>query len=253
VLVADKGKEGYVRSSLENVSQLAKENGEEDKIEVLKGVDEIKRVMGDGSGALGDWGYVNWGSGWADAEASVRYALTLLRKRDMVEVRTGRVKKLLKEKTGYEIRVNGVELSDGSTLVADLVILATGAWTGQLVDLRGRAEATGQCLAYLELTEKEQEVLGKKPIILNMSTGMFIIPPRNRLLKVARHAFGYRNPQRITNIGEDDEVSEVSMPRTDVPIPEEGERACRDALRDIVPELGDRPFVNTRLCWYTDT
>jgi sarcosine oxidase / L-pipecolate oxidase len=253
VLVADKNKEWYVRNSLENVSKLAKEKGEEEKIEVLESTEEIKKIMGEGSGAVGDWGYVNWGSGWADAGESVKWVLGVIERERRVDVRRGEVRKLVREKDAGGVRVTGVEMVDGDVLRVDLVVLATGAWTGQLVDLRGRAEATGQCLAYLELTEEEQRLLEKKPIILNMSTGMFIIPPRNRLLKVARHAYGYRNLKRATSLGEDGEVAEVSIPRTDAPIPVEGERECRKALREIVPSLGDRPFVQTRICWYTDT
>ena len=82
---------------------------------------------------------------------------------------------------------------------------------------------------------------------------MFIIPPRNRRLKVARHAYGYRNPTAVEDPNQDGQTIEVSTPRTDVPIPQEGEAACRKALKDLVPSLRNRPFVQTRLCWYTDT
>lgn len=88
---------------------------------------------------------------------------------------------------------------------------------------------------------------------------MFIIPPRNHVLKVARHAYGYLNPTKIkTPNGDGKEEIEVSLPLTtwdtaDAAVPPEGERACRAALRDIVPALGGRPFISGRVCWYTDT
>jgi len=36
-------------------------------------------------------------------------------------------------------------------------------------------------------------------------------------------------------------------------IPAEGEVDLRQALREMLPALGDRPFESTRICWYTDT
>ncbi|KAJ2901793.1 uncharacterized protein MKZ38_001374 [Zalerion maritima] len=32
------------------------------------------------------------------------------------------------------------------------------------------------------------------PVLLDMSTGYFVMPPSNDLLKVARHSYGYQNP-----------------------------------------------------------
>src|SRR5579862_9471501 len=140
-------------------------------------------------------------------------------------------------------QVIGVELAHERRITADLVVLATGAWTGRLVDLRGRADASGHVLAYLELTPQEQQRLGGMPVLLNFSTGMFVIPPRNGVLKVARHDHGYKNPQRIPNPEGDNSTGstiEASLPRTqlDEPsqwIPSEGEAACRRALTEIIP------------------
>lgn len=73
-------------------------------------------------------------------------------------------------------KVTGVVLSDDTTLTADLVVLATGAWTAKLIDLRGRTLSTGQALAYMQITDEEQERLYNMPTVLNFATGMFIIP-----------------------------------------------------------------------------
>jgi len=155
-------------------------------------------------------------------------------------------------------KVTGVQLKDGARIEAELTILATGAWTGKLVDLRGRATATGQVLLYLDLTDEEQERFGKMPVLLNMSTGLFIIPPANNVLKVARHAYGYQNPTLIKNPNGSGEVISVSLPKTGVDdpdqyVPKEGEDDCRKALREMIPSLAERPFTKGRVCWYTDT
>lgn len=67
------------------------------------------------------------------------------------------------------------------------------------------------------------------------------------MLKVARHAYGYANPVRIPNpdlpsTGNegDGEMIEVSLPRTswedkDQWVPKEGEDACREALKEMIP------------------
>lgn len=253
VLVANRGQNGeeYVRGSLANVSCLCKEK----EVQELKSREEIETTVGVGGGS-GDWGYVNWTSGWADAEAGMLFLRRKVEALNSVTFLTATVDSLMKEGT----KITGVKTSTGEKLEADLVILATGAWTGKLVDLTGRAQATGQVLCYLEITAEEQEKLGKMPVLLNMSTGMFIIPPRNRLLKVARHGYGYTNYTTIPHPLSSDagKTLSVSLPHTklDSPslwVPPEGETACREALAEMIPSLATRPFSQSKICWYTDT
>lgn len=84
-----------------------------------------------------------------------------------------------------------------------------------------------------------------------------MLPAKNGILKVARHALGYINTTTVTPVGSKTPIR-VSVPRTAVTdpslwIPHEAEQELRRGLRDMVPEFGDRPFYATRLCWYTDT
>lgn len=227
--------------------------GDESAIQELPTRSAINAAVTTGGGN-GDWGYVNRRSGWADAEASMRFLRSQVQRTGRVSFIHGEVSSLIKDGS----KVTGVKLSNNQTLHADLTILATGAWTGKLVDLRGRAQATGQVLVYLDLRAEEQERLGKMPVLLNMSTGLFIIPPRSRLLKVARHAYGYSNPVSIPNPENPSETIEVSLPRTSWEdenqwVPKEGEDASRQALAEMIPSLADRPFTKARICWYTDT
>jgi sarcosine oxidase / L-pipecolate oxidase len=256
VLVANKGSQGelYVRNSFTNVCSLSNDDG---SVKELRGKEEIEKEVGTGGGS-GDWGYVNYRSGWADAEAGMHILHSLVLSTNRVSFLTLTATSLLFSPPSS--RVLGARFSNNTTITADLVILATGAWTPSLIDLRGRAQATGQVLCYLELSEQEQEELGKMPVLLNMSAGLFIIPPRNRILKVARHGYGYSNPVLVPspNPGEEGKMVEVSLPRTAVDdpnlwVPAGGERECRKALREMVPALGDRPFTKSKICWYTDT
>jgi sarcosine oxidase / L-pipecolate oxidase len=255
VLVADTGLQGeeYVRNSWENVQKIMRQENDSDGARELPNRDAINAAVGTGGGS-GDCGYANSRSGWADAEASMRWLRHRVESTGRVRFLHGEVERLLK--TGK--KVHGAVLKDESTIEADLVILATGAWTGKLVDLRGRATATGQVLAYIDLTATEQAHLEKMPVLLNMSTGLFIIPPKDKLLKVARHAYGYLNSVKIPNPDNPKELITVSLPFTthDDPTlqaPAEGLNACRKALRSMIPSLADKPFSRSRICWYTDT
>ncbi|KAL4906118.1 hypothetical protein BDW74DRAFT_151307 [Aspergillus multicolor] len=199
-------------------------------------------------------GYVNWSSGWADAEAGVRFAKQKLDKEGKVRFVHGEVSRLLFSPKDNRT-VTGVVYDKDKTLNADLVILATGAWTAGLVDLRGRTVSTGQAIAYMRISDDEQRRLEHMPTILNFATGIFIIPPRNNILKIARHAYGYHNPKNVPVPGAlpTGETMQVSLPERGVPIPLEGETAFRTALKQLLPTFADRPFIDTRICWYTDT
>lgn len=255
VLAADKSTKGqeYVQHSLNNVSALARNSGDEESVRGLKSRTEIEEAYG-GGGGTGDWGYINTRSGWADAEAGMMWLRKRVEALGRVKFRQGEVTSLVKDSK----KVTGARLSSGEVVRADLVIVATGAWTGKLVDLRGRAQATGQVLCYLDITAAEQERLSNCPVLLNLSTGMFIIPPANRVLKVARHGYGVLNPTKIQHPEKPSETITVSLPKTthddpDLWVPREGEIACRQALREMIPSLAERPFVRSKICWYTDT
>ncbi|KAK0742526.1 FAD dependent oxidoreductase [Apiosordaria backusii] len=251
----------YARKSWENVLSLASHNPVlAERIRELPNVDAIREVLGTG-GSSGAWGYINKNSGWTDAGASMAWLVEQVRQTGRVNFVAGTVVSLEHNET----TVTGARLSDGRVLTADLVMVAAGAWTGSLVDLEGQAVATGQVLGYLDITEEEQEILGTMPVILNLSSGLFIIPPTNRILKVARHAYGYSNPQSLpipplpASPGSTSNPV-VSIPRTSLHdpalcIPAEGEADLRAALREMAPLPGlvDRPFTKTRLCWYSDT
>lgn len=251
----------YMQKSMENVRDRLnlkvgrKEDG--GQLELLNDNADVQRVIGVSTGgSFGKHGYVNWTSGWADAEAGMRYLRTKLAKTQFVEFRTEDVKKL-----HYALnRVESVELESGEQLTADLIILATGAWTPRFVDLRGVASANGQVLAYMDITAEEQEWLSSIPVLICENTGMFIMPPRNRVLKVARHGYGYANPVTIMHpeYPQTGHPITISLPRTktddpDLQVPREGQDACRSFLAKVIPALADRPWVNTRICWYTDT
>ncbi|KXX74704.1 L-pipecolate oxidase [Madurella mycetomatis] len=254
----------YARESWANVLSLAsKDPTLSSRIRELPNPDAIRDALGTG-GSSGSWGYINKNSGWANASASMAWFLDLVRQTGRVEFVTGMVASLEHDET----TVTGAKLSDGRVLSADLIIAAAGAWTGSLIDLAGQATATGQVMGYVDITEAEQERLGSMPVILNLSTGLFIIPPAGRVLKVARHAYGYVNPVALDTAPlplspqstASAPATPLSVPRTHatdpaLSIPAEGADDLRRGLREMIPwpELRGRPFSKTRLCWYSDT
>ena len=261
VLTVDSEEEqgGYVKKSMHNAVARAEESmkdagGKLRSVEALDTEEDIKRVTGY-KHASGKSGYVNWNSGWADAEKCVAYALGRLRGEggDRVQIRSAaRVEKLLVEKG----KCVGAQLQKGEQVRAELTILAAGAWSPSLVNLQGRCLATGQTLCYIAISEQEQKEMQDRPTIINMSRGTFIIPPRGHELKIARHGYGYRNLHSVSGVqlvNGGTEHYAVSVPRVGIRVPREGQEACRAALRELLPEMGDRPFTNTRICWYCDT
>ncbi|KAF1841927.1 FAD dependent oxidoreductase [Cucurbitaria berberidis CBS 394.84] len=248
----------YVSSSLANVNAIGA-----DKTEVLDSAEKIRRACGLegkdewGSGSVG---YVNWSSGWANAEGAMCWFRERVEKLKRVNFVTGCVNKvIIDHKTNS---VSGVRMSDASELKADLTILAAGAWTAALIDLRGICKATGQAVCYMPISADEEAALSNRPTLLNLSHGLFMIPPSNRLLKVARHGHGYLNPTTIPHPESEDpnDTITTSLPYTCVDdpsqsVPLEGQRDCRAFLTAIHPSLSvpSRPFTQSKICWYTDT
>jgi sarcosine oxidase/L-pipecolate oxidase len=259
---AKKSGADYVRASYENAVALSRSEPDlTSRIRMLPDVGAIREAVGTG-GASGTSGYINGYAGWADAEKSMAWLFDRVKQTGRVDFVNGTVSSL--KHTGDT--VTGAQLEDGKVLTADLVILATGAWTATLLDLSGQATATGQVIGYVDITDEEQEQLGKMPTLLNLTDGLFIIPPVNRQLKVARHAYGYLNPATVTATTPLTASSKpqrpISYPRTSLTtpaaltIPKEGMDDLRLALREMLPShpaIHNRPFTKTRLCWYTDT
>ena len=251
----------YMENSLKNVQEkLGLRVGRRDaggQVTVLDDAKAVNEVLGSMGGDVGKFGYVNWTAGWVHAEHAMKYLRKKTQATGRVLFRTAEMKRLLLENGD---RVAGVELVDGEAVKADLTVLANGAWMPRFIDLRGVASASGQILAYVDLTSEEQDRFGKNPTLLSESSGMFIIQPRGRVLKVARHGYGYANPTTIPHPEhpESGEQITVSLPRTkqddaDLQIPPEGMKTCRDFLAKCIPEIADRPWTQTRICWYLDT
>lgn len=250
---------------------------------VLDNPAEIRRVTKLGT-VSGEKGYINYTSGWADSEMAMRHMRAKAEATGRISFVNGTVRRLLFSQDRE--KAVGAALEDGKELHADLTVVAAGAWCPALLDLRGLVTASGQVLAYLEISPEEQEYLSKCPAQLDLSTGMFFVPPppldggeasRHNFLKLARHGYGYCNPVDIPEPESDDASATitVSLPHTSPAtawgaqtVPDEAIDACRNAIRTFfpvdaaslpadapksLPSLQERAIKFARLCHYADT
>lgn len=151
-------------------------------------------------------------------------------------------------------RATGVILEDGQFLSAGLTLIAAGAWSNKLVYLEGLAASSAIEVAWLKLTDDEVSKWKSMSITTNLSTGFNIFPPHNGEIKCLRRSAGYRNTVTIPHPEHPGTMVETSLPRTTVTnptdmIPADAEAALRDNLRELMPQLADRPFDRTKVCW----
>ncbi|KAF3130156.1 hypothetical protein TWF703_008322 [Orbilia oligospora] len=265
VLVGD-GDVEYVTESYKNMKAQADVLEVGESVKYLDGKDDIRAAMKTG-GVTGSRGYINPFSGWADAQAAMVWVREQCEKRENIKFLEGEVEMLWVKKNSEtddegvkvgEKKVEGVVMKNGNMLSADITVLAAGAWSPGLLDLAGRAVATGQVMAYVEVSEEEEAQLKDIPVTLDLSNGMFIFPPKAGVMKIARHAFGYVNSMEGEGWEKAGEGVVVSRPVTGVSlpgvrIPKDDEDMLAKGLAEMVPSLKGREFKKTRLCWYTDT
>ncbi|KAL3291388.1 FAD dependent oxidoreductase [Colletotrichum asianum] len=113
-------------------------------------------------------------------------------------------------------------------------------------------------IAYTPLSDTEVQRYEKLPIYANFNTGWFNFPPHadTKTLKMAVHGWGYtRTPSKGEALIEANISTPRVYPSRERPnfCPSEGEERLRNGLREILPELADRPLEKVTMCWYTDT
>lgn len=268
----DRG-ENFVRASLSNV--LAIEGASPTDIEILSCTDDIQLVMQPTGGSSGSKGYVNRKSGWADASGAMGALRSHVHVLGLVHGnfhwRTGNVSTLTFSSPDERPRVSGARLASGDWVGAELTVLAAGAWSGKLLDLRGRVQATAQTLAYIQLETEELEGWESTPVLINLSDGFFLVPPTpDGILKIGRHTHGWRNETKIPHpeaaaahkTRRSDSSMEpfifTSLPASNFStLPPSSFGPLRAFLAESFPRLAQRlhqkPFSATRVCWYADT
>ncbi|KIM63945.1 hypothetical protein SCLCIDRAFT_116175 [Scleroderma citrinum Foug A] len=200
-------------------------------------------------------GYMNYDGGWAEAARAIKILIDVVVSRG-AKVEGGKeVVTLLTEdaRADGSRRTHGVQCSDGSTYFADRVIVATGSWTASNfpgLELDRMCLATGQTLGMIQLSAEEAKRYRECPVVLDFSTGHYVLPPNaNNIIKTAVNSAGHTHmvvstPRTI--LSHPDDSDGLRVPRSAL-------RILRDRLRAVYPELAEKPWADTRLCWYTDS
>jgi len=153
-------------------------------------------------------------------------------------------------------RIQGVKVALGPPVLARNVILATGAWTNRLLDLTYAISSSAQPVGFIQLTAEEAQSVASMPTLINMTSGFFVFPPfpGTNILKIARHSHGFESTVTIEGTNRT-----ISAPKRDSNnaasqfIPESADAAFRQGLEQILPRFAKKPWIQRRLCWYTDT
>ncbi|KAF7591892.1 hypothetical protein BBP40_000939 [Aspergillus hancockii] len=203
-------------------------------------------------------GYFNDQAGWADANKAVSQL-----RDDCLELGVslicGRAGTAIGLDTDSQKNIKAVRTLAGTTVEGDYFVLAAGAWSSGLVNMYNSTLSTAQVIGYTPLSDAEVQKYKDVPIYANFSTGWFNFPPHEdtRTLKMAVHGWGYtRTPSRKDHQSLKSNISTPPLipPRQRANFtPPDGEGRLREGLREILPELADRPFERVALCWYTDT
>jgi sarcosine oxidase/L-pipecolate oxidase len=199
-------------------------------------------------------GYWNPEAGWADAGDAVGKMMEDAVGRG-VKYECGNVQTLIMDDSG----VTGVQTTDGRVYEADKILLATGAWTSQLLSkaegilnvkdrdtIEKQVTAAGVCVAHYKLTDEEYEGLKDMPVIVYGDRGEVLPPPKDsRLLK-------FTNAQSFTNTTRTVDRHRISNP------PDTRQTTVSSLLQSetldcivskTMPSFVTREPAYWRLCW----
>ncbi|CAE7171239.1 unnamed protein product [Rhizoctonia solani] len=264
------------------------------RVELLPNVSDIERCFPPGvalgeiaaakdeSGGLArNWAYFNKDGGWVAATVGMK---ALLRRTRAYEGRgltilTGRrVTGLELDQKGRAGAVRVFANGNEEVLAADVIVLATGAWTSSLFPDESFGLSKHTSLT-VQLTPEEYELYKHVPTLFDKETDLYTMPvsPINPsyasthhqqptpsgLLKWGIHhkgavsAHGVSTPR--TGLSKDN-TSPLSTARVGVDgagascaVPKRMLKPMRDAMRRLYPDIADRDFASSRICWYADT
>ncbi|KAH8431425.1 NAD(P)/FAD-dependent oxidoreductase [Aspergillus melleus] len=236
----------------ENFRNSGREDGIEDLTE-----EEVRRrwsVLGRTDFTSFGSFYYNPSAGWVDAgmalQVMTREAINL-----GVDYQVGEAKRIVLGNG----RVEGVQTESGRVYKADKVLLATGAWTSQLMssveDELGLAEAervesqvsaTGVSVAHFQLSESEKEVYNQLPVFVYGGLGEVIPPTESGILKFT-FSTSFKNTIQTPS------GHRISVPssKSQWEVPKNLQEDSMPQIRARLPQLvenGRRPDFY-RICW----
>lgn len=249
VQLSDKSGNDYIAQSMETSQSLGQSTTEYPDAKAVREIYPSIQAHLDGLRA-----HSNPHGGWANAETSIRKLATDCSSAGVSFI-TGKRGTVLSLKY-RDSSVVGVHVADGGSISASRVILSTGAWTNTLLPIESATTASGQPVGFIQLTPTEAKTIEKMPVIINLSTGIFCFPPTpdTHLLKIARHGYGFASQFPIAHASKT--VSSPHSHKSNIEssfLPEDADSDLREGLRQLLPAFADHPWLNRRLCWYSDT
>ncbi|KKY35408.1 putative sarcosine oxidase [Diaporthe ampelina] len=205
-------------------------------------------------GSLPGWkGYLNRFDGYthsADALRAVHRATSRAGVRFVLGRAAGAVEEIVRD-AGRQGRAAGVRTRDGRLHAAALVVVAAGAVASKLVPgAGGFVHAKSWAVAHVQLTPEEGAALRGIPVVYARDLGFFFEPdPATNLLKLCPMGAGIVNTDRATGVSLPPAQRSASLGF----LPAGDEAKLRELLRQTLPALADRPFVQNSLCWFADT
>lgn len=196
-------------------------------------------------------GYCNLKDAFADAKECTRVYYERCLRHPSISFRCGVAVQQVRIENG---RVSGVQLENGQVLGAPLVLVAAGAWSNKLVYLDDFAVSTGIPVAWIKVTDEEAAKWKNMSITTNLTTGLNLFPPYQGEMKCLLRTVVFRNTVSIPHPEDSSKRITTSLPRTQVShptdvIPLQVEASIRDNLRELMPQLANRPFDRTKICW----
>ncbi|OAR00861.1 hypothetical protein LLEC1_07495 [Akanthomyces lecanii] len=185
----------------------------------------------------------------------------------------GAVEYIVEEMVGGRKRAVGVKTRDGAVHKANVVAVAGGSFTTQLIpDLSTHLESSGGSLATFKIDKEDEELWDKYspekfPVITWKSTprnktgkdtGSVYVLPRtpDGLVKIGFRGIKFTNFQPAPEgvpFTQDGKWSIPMSPSDSSVIPEAAVDSIRQFVRIFLPDLDNVPFHSTKLCWYTDS
>lgn len=225
----------------------------------LKTAEDFRNTMPEGvlTGHFPGWEgfYKNSGAGWVHARKALVSAHSEAKRLGVTFITgspEGQVESLLYQSDrGSEggNDVKGVRTEDGKEHLADRTILVAGASSPRFLDFENQLRATAWTLGHIAMTDDEVKLFKDLPVLFNIEKGFFMEPDEDKHeLKMCDEHPGYCN--WVKQPGSE---LPVSVPIAKQEVPAASEKRMRDFLREIMPQLADRPLCFARVCWCVDT
>ncbi|KAE8379325.1 FAD dependent oxidoreductase [Aspergillus bertholletiae] len=197
--------------------------------------------------------YFNPSAGWVDTGKALAIMADEAVKMG-VKYEIGEARRIIRGEDG----AHAIETDTGAVFKADKILLATGAWTGQLMSsiedelqlpdeerVEHQASAAGVCVAHFQLRGAEKEAYAQLPVFVYGEQGEVLPPTDSGVLKFT-FATSFKN---ITRTASGHEIS--------VPVPDQEKAPLglqKDSINFIKPRLpqvldDDRKPDYYRLCW----